>query len=276
MAVTKEEIRSARTADLFHFLLCVHPDEFKQEGSHWLRMRANPGICLKKGCGGYKNYVTEETGNSIDFLVRHLNYDFVEAVTSLISQSASFSLRDKAPVHEVVFPQRADNDFAIRRYLVGRGFPKDILTRLESEGLLYQDIYKNAVFRNAEGDFFEARGTWPGKVFHRCGKKTPDSFWAFVPASPPERAFICESAIDAVSLYLIHSQSRVEKTSCAYCGIAGVSNQKAIERIQNWLPAVLAVDNDPAGEQCRLRNGHLPAIIPQGKDWNEDLITYVR
>lgn len=59
-----------------------------------------------------------------------------------------------------------------------------------------------------------------------------------------------------------------------YCEIAGVANQQAIERIRAWLPTVLAVDNDTAGEQCRNRNSGIPALISRGKDWNEDLISH--
>ena len=35
--------------------------------------------------------------------------------------------------------------------------------------------------------------------------------------------------------------------------------------------AVLAVDNDPASENCRQRNPELSVLIPKNKDWNEDL-----
>jgi len=270
MVVTKEEIRAARTVDLYDYLLCFHPDEFKREGQ-WLRMKSCPGICMKRGCGGYKNYATLESGNSIDFLLRYMKYSFVEAVSSLIAADCS-APRAASPAHEIVFPEKSIQDMAVRKYLSGRGFPEEIIERLEMEGLLYEDMHKNAVFRNAENDFYESRGTWPGKTFHQCGKKTPDSFWSFQPEGPPEKAFICESSIDAVSLYLIHSRNGMEVNN-AYCGIAGVANQQTIERIQAWLPSVLAVDNDPAGEQCRKRNCGIPSLIPQGKDWNEDLIS---
>lgn len=271
MSVSKEEIRAARTADLYDFLLRMHPDEFKREG-HWLRMKSQPGLCLKKGCGGYKDYATLETGNSIDFLLRYMRYSFVDAVSALSSENLSTPRNDPA-VRDIVFPERSPQDAAMRQYLSGRGFPDETMDQLESAGLLYQDIHRNAVFRSAKADFYESRGTWPGKPFHQCGKKTPDSFWSFCPEGPPKRAYICEGAIDAVSLCLIHSRKGMAENN-AYCGIAGVANQQTIERIRVWLPAVLAVDNDAAGEQCRNRNSGIPSMIPRGKDWNEDLISH--
>ena len=269
MSVTKEEIRAARTADLYDFLLRLHPGEFKREG-HWLRMKDCPAICLKQGCGGYKDYATLETGNSIDFLVRHMKYDFVTAVNCLAHSS---SRSREPPSRRVSFPEKAFDTRAVRSYLKARGFTESVLDRLIAEGLLYQDIRENVVFRSSVGDFFELRGTRPGKPFHQCGREAPDCFWFFSPGSHPTQAFICESAIDAVSLYLLRLDAGDDdEVSSIYCGIAGVANQKAIERIQRRLPAVIAVDHDKAGQQCRERNAHLPFLIPRNKDWNEDLL----
>ena len=62
-----------------------------------------------------------------------------------------------------------------------------------------------------------------------------------------------------------------------YCSIAGVGNQKAIERISSYLPvSILAVDNDDAGDTCRKRNQHLFTLKPVCKDWNEDLQKYLQ
>ena len=273
MAVTREEIRAARTADLYDFLLFFHPGEFIREG-HWLRMKRNPGLCMKRGCGGYKDYATGATGNSIDFLIAYMNYDFQTAVTSLVKSGTATS--PKAPQSRtVIFPEKAGDASAVRAYLSGRGFPKKTLDKLLAANLLYQDVRRNAVFCSSAGDFYELRGTWPGKVFHQCRKRTSDCFWFFTPEGPPEKAYICESAIDAVSLYLLHLQNGFSDGAGAYCSIAGVANQKSIERISAWLPSVLAVDNDVAGQECRHRNSNMPALIPQKKDWNEDLLATI-
>ena len=271
MAVTREEIRAARIADLYDYLLCFHPGEFTQEG-HWLRMKANTGLCMKRGCGGYKDYATGATGNSIDFLVTYMHYNFQTAVIRLV-QNGTVASSAVLQSRKVIFPERARATSAVREYLSGRGFPKETLDRLLAENLLYQDVRRNAVFCSAEGDFFELRGTWPDKPFHQCGKASADCFWSFSPDGNPVRALICESAIDAVSLYLLHLRTDGDSADGnLYCGIAGVANQQAIEKIQRKLPALLAVDNDAAGNQCRLRNSHLPALIPKNKDWNEDLL----
>lgn len=268
--VTKEQIRLARSADLYSYLIRAHPDEFRKEGSSWLRMKRNPGLCTKKGLSGYKNYITLETGNSIDFLVNHMNYGFQQAVTCLVAGSISSS-EDAPSSRRVLFPQRSRDSRAVRAYLSSRGFTDEIIDHLMEQELLYQDINRNAVFRSSAGDFYESRGTWPGKPFHQCGKMASDCYWSFTPGnSSPNKAYICEGAIDAVSLYLLHLRDGLS-TNNAYCGIAGVANQQTIVKISFWLPAVIAVDNDAAGEQCRIRNTDIPAVVPRLKDWNEDL-----
>lgn len=185
--------------------------------------------------------------------------------------AGSISSSGDAPAsRQVMFPPKAVDSSAVCAYLSARGFTDEVIDRLMEQGLLYQDENRNAVFRSSAGDFYESRGTWSGKPFHQCGKMTSDCFWAFVPGISPNKAYICEGAIDAVSLYLLHLRNG-SPTNNAYCGIAGVANQQAIEKIKQWLPAVIAVDNDAAGEQCRIRNADLPTVIPQHKDWNEDL-----
>lgn len=57
-----------------------------------------------------------------------------------------------------------------------------------------------------------------------------------------------------------------------YISIAGATKQPAIDRLKlSKLNIILAVDNDEAGQVCRDRNFDLEYILPDRKDWNEDL-----
>ena len=155
-------------------------------------------------------------------------------------------------------------------YLTARGIPEETVLFLIQKGLLYQDSpHGNAVFVTPDEDYCEIRGTG-NKPFHGCREKRPYNFWYFLTDVKPETAYICEAAIDAVSLMLIHKQQG--KTAPAvYVSIGGVANQQTIDRLKKRIPTVLAVDNDPAGKECRARNPEIPALIPVRKDWNDDL-----
>lgn len=139
--------------------------------------------------------------------------------------------------------------------------------------LIYQDLRNNVVFVNEDRDFCEIRGTYLSKSFHQCRKVSKDSYWAFSLVDEPQSAFICEAAIDALSLLQLHLYHSSIPMTAAYCSIAGVMNQAAILHIaEKYYSPVLAVDNDRAGNACRERNPSFKSICPVLKDWNEDLI----
>lgn len=85
---------------------------------------------------------------------------------------------------------------------------------------------------------------------------------------------MCEGAIDAISLYILHQRFGY-RDPALYISIGGVAKQSAIDRIKRQICTVIAVDNDTAGDECRYRNKDLQVLIPQKKDWNEDLMTIV-
>lgn len=205
----------------------------------------------------------------------------------------------------IVLPEPADHCRNLFAYLMGRSIPRDVIQALLREGLLYQSKNgNNLVFVNPERDYAEIRGTntyadrrckrrvscpeymdsthhWCGKMdvcsdykpdpFHGCRKSRPDRFWYLLPTGRHvKNVYICESAIDAISLYVIHRRVRV-KTPSAYVSIGGVANQATIDRLKKHTGLIIATDNDPAGNKCRDRNPDLPSVMPCGKDWNDDL-----
>ena len=187
-----------------------------------------------------------------------------------------------------------------------RGIDGKIVNELLEYGLLYQDIRNNAVFVNDDCTWAEMRGTceyleehciyekdcpkvnikYKGfgcddslecpdckyvKPFHCLAKNSAhDGYWAIESCCPQnDTAYICEASIDAISLYELHGSPY---RKAAYISIGGVSKQAAIDRIKReYKHVILAVDNDAAGEACRKRNPDLEYIIPDDKDWNDDL-----
>lgn len=269
MYVTKEQIRQARKTNLADYLLMECPADVRIVGSS-LCLRQNTSLYVKKSVPGYHDFATGEHGNSIDFLTRHLNYSFMDAVRALCRFSGEETKPPSLP-GPFSLPPKAERPFRkVVDYLTGRGIPKKTVLSLIQENLLYQDSpHGNAVFVTLNGDYCEIRGTG-NKPFHGCRKKSPDKFWYLLTNPKPETAYICEAAIDAVSLMLIHRQQG--KTDPAvYVSIGGVANQQTIDRLKKRIPTVLAVDNDPAGDECRSRNPDLPILLPVEKDWNDDL-----
>ena len=277
--VTRDRIRLARKADLAGFLLQRHPDLFRNSGSS-LYMKSRDSLYIRKGFPGYTDFSSGGHGNPIDFLTGFLGYSFVDAVLALTDGpscgSPSQITRQESTVPRLItLPESAEKPYRrVYAYLLGRGIPAGMIRLLEGRGLLYQDRdHGNAVFVNPEHDCCELRGTltYASRPFHGCLKTRADRFWYFLDSEEkPGTAYLCESAIDAVSLFLLHKRAGTESTA-VYISIGGVSNQKTIERVRSRIHSVLAVDNDRAGDLCRERNPDMGAIIPTAKDWNEDL-----
>lgn len=282
---TKKQMQAARKANLYDYLMCNHLSDCIKDGNS-LRPKCNHSISIKKGYAGYKDFSSDETGNSVDFLVRYMGYDLDTAVFALSEQVASVLIAEAEREKElnivvpVEFPKPLTGRWKqLYAYLQARGISVDIINLLVQQKIIYQSAERNnIIFINRERDFAEARGTYTyGKPYHRIYKGQADRFWWFKPwEGTVECVYVCEAAIDAISLYQLHTSSK-EVQKAIYVSLGGVANQQTIDRLKRQ-PAgykvVLAVDNDAAGEACRKRNNDLDYILPEGKDWNEDLLNY--
>lgn len=279
---TKEQLKSARKADLYAFLLSNHTSLFKKEGDS-LRMKDNHSISIKRGYTGYKDFETEETGNSIDFLENYLGYDHVKAVLALCGDDYAKYVAVNNDSYSVIdnispsFPEPSRHGYKnLFAYLLNRGISSNVIQGLIDRKLIYQTQEKNnIVFVNYERDWGEVRGTYTYSNNNYKGivkNSRKDGFWWFRTSKDASVAYICESSIDAISLYMLNSFEG-NPIDAYYVSIGGVGKQAAINRIKSGIRTVIAVDNDAAGDECRKRNVELQYIIPELKDWNEDLVS---
>lgn len=274
----KEQVKAARHADLYAFLVKYHDSNFKHEGDS-IRPKDNHSISIKKGYNGYKDFSNDETGNSVDYITKYMGYTFLDAVRALSGEPASVNPLNmqQGGIENVPpqFPAPVDGMYKnLFAFLKNRSISAETIQILVKQKLLYQEKSRNnIVFINVERNFGEIRGTYTfGKAFHGI---VPDSrhdgFWWFRTSKDASKCYICEAAIDAISLYELH-RIHGDKEDAYYISIAGVAKQPAIDRLKrSKYNLILAVDNDMAGQQCRDRNSELEYILPKNKDWNEDL-----
>jgi len=269
--VSLDDIRKARKSDLLGYLQARHPDKIVPAGAGRARFVDHDSCVITRGLG-YCHNSRNETGNSIDFLVNYLGYSFADAVEALCAFGgfAVSAVSDAKPL-PMVLPARVEGPYQrLYAYLTGRGISADTITRLVDSRLLYEDAeHHNAVFVAKDLDFAELHGTLTQIRYKSVvSGSDPDGYWSCGATDNPETAYVCESAIDAVSLAELQYDPHAR-----YCSIAGVK-PNAVRRIIRDFPTskvILAVDNDEAGSNLCDQFPDLSRQSPNLKDWNDDL-----
>ncbi len=156
-------------------------------------------------------------------------------------------------------------------YFKYRGLDLAIIRRLVRKGLIYQERkYNSIVFINREQGFAETHSSRSfGKQIHGCVGPKSGHYWYFTIGDNPTTAFICESAINAISLYQLLGVDGY------YISIAGVNSQPAIDNIKRsgkFKKIYLCLDNDEDSDKRRRMNPDLKYLIPKNNDWNDDLL----
>ena len=314
---TKEQMRAARRANLYSYVLKYHADSFVKAGNS-IKFKNNMSISIKNGYSGYYDFSNDEKGNSVDFLVRHLGYELCDAVHALVSNAVDVDVSyiDYVQIDnqkEFHFPAPKQGKYKkLFAYLNSRQISNATISLLLNKKLIYQDEHDNIVFACAEHDWGEIRGTstyyeqrckrmekcirYEAQEYKYCkhmktckeykkssfkgmvANSREDGYWCFSETNIDVKdIYICEASIDAISLYELHKLSG-KKENNIYVSIGGAGKQKTIDRIKKMPSSkhkiILAVDNDKAGRECLERNPECEFIVPQNKDWNEDLTKF--
>ena len=225
---------------------------------------------------------------------------------------------------DIVLPEKSHEGYRrLYGYLVKtRGIDAETIDFLIEKHLIYQDVLGNVVFVNHEKSWAEKRWTntfiekrcryadscerYTESDYKCCGcmgvctdyKKVSThqivggsksaGYWSFSSEDKAKtdqyRIYICEAAIDAISLFELHRLKNGSEgiKGGIYVSIGGAGKQKTIEGIKDKAmkrgikksQIYIAVDSDDAGEACRKRNEDLLYILPEHKDWNDDLKAY--
>lgn len=282
----REQQERAWKADIVEYALRYHGGAVKREGKY-LRLMADKKVVFH-GSGYYDNG-TGESGGPVDALMKYFGYTAEQAIIALAGDSeptstATSNATGSGRTREYAeIPQRTNGRYSrVWAYLTKtRGIPSDTVNELMKRHLLYQDERGNCVFTNETGDVAEIRGTnsyRPYKSVRRT--RAGGFFWLMNEPSEyyrkhVETVYVCESAIDAVSLYLLKKETEPRGLQeSVFVSMAGTGNVAVIDGLLRGLrrpeTVVVCTDNDEAGEAVRKRYPNLRHLIPLGKDWNDD------
>lgn len=221
------------------------------------------------GCGG---------GGAIDLVMHLEDLDFLAAVDWLRQR---FSLPAPAsPAQSAARPLLLPSPdsrrlSAVKDYLERqRALPEKLIEALVQSGTLYADAHANAVFllrgENHQPVGAELRGTGPVRWRGLAPGSRRDLGYFRVRPLSPTTTVLCESAIDALSCYLLHP------TCCAI----STSGSRAdppwlLVLLQQGLPIYCGFDADPVGDQqaqlMMVLHPEVRRLRPNHHDWNDVL-----
>ncbi|MGH8091898.1 MAG: DUF3991 domain-containing protein [Chthoniobacterales bacterium] len=270
----RDRLHQLRAIPLESVLIAVGAQRDPQDKAKWRTARGAISVTGMK----FMNWNQGRGGGGAIDLAMHLNgLDFKAAVDWLRRR---FPLRDDSPSRPprcplTLPPPDPGKLRIVKRYLVqDRGITLSLVDSLVESGRLYADTRGNAVFlllgKENRPVGAELRGTGPECWRGMAPGSQKDLGYFSIHAPQPTLIVLCESAIDAISCFLLHPSSLCVSTSGARPN-------------PRWLPALLSqgvpvycgFDADSTGDtmaqQMIAAYSALRRLRPAQHDWNDVL-----
>ena len=282
---TKEQREQARQTDLANFLI-GQGEKVKKSGSEYEWLDGSQKVTIR-GHLWYHQY-EQKGGDAVDFVRRFYNKDYAEAVQMLLNNGGS-QIITSPPIEKehkpFKLPPRNDRMSRVFSYLLlTRGVEKDVLF----EFIRNRMIYESADFYNAVFVGYDSSGK--PRHAHKRGTVTSNPYKGNVAGSQPEfsfhwhgtsdKIFLFEAPIDMLSYISMHKENWKNHSFAASCSVSDRVLFQCLKDNPNIKNVFLCFDNDEAGQTANKRiaeklnsmNIQNEILIPNYKDWNEDLI----
>ena len=292
--IDKAIVERVRNTYIINFFERYHGFIFAHRSGEY-RCKQHPSLAIKdnrlswywqsKGIGGH---------GVLDYLTKVENMPFRDAVgvvvdTSLIlavpSPSAPQPQATKPKV--LILPEKAGIPLKLLTYLCSkRGIDSDIVNALMQKEMLYEDRRGNVVFvgydEHGKARFASLRGTY-GDCSFRGDCLGSDKRYSFNLAAnmPSERLYIFESPIDLMSHASLDKAIWQQHNRLSLSGTSDTAIPFFLNQHNAVKELVFCLDNDSAGRDAAVnmarkyaeKGYHTRLELPQGKDFNEDLLT---
>lgn len=284
MTVDETIKQAAKNVNLRNFLASQYPDEIKFDTkTKQYRNPIHDSLVISEHA--WYRFSTGEGGDTIQYLMVMHNKSFQEAAIELaeyagVNPEYWQTPRIKNSEYEPPKPARLSSQKTLE-YLRGRAISDETIQMLLQKNLVYTDERHNIVFKcNVFGnEIFVIKGTSSKAKFNQIITSVSNNYWYFKAGKNPCAIYICESPIDAISLYECNKKKPGIYTSM--CGLK-ITTLKYIVRDlnpQGDIPVKIAVDWDKRGKEFYAKHklDELYPFVGAGKykehtkDWNEVL-----
>lgn len=253
MNVDKSKIESAKNADLIEFLKENYPEiiEYNRKRKSY-RHAEHDSLVINSEF--WYQFSRSRGGDQISFVMEFCDKTFPEAVEELSQFSDISCTESNSPSHikrsdtvltdeniiDENFTAPAKKSYAknVRNYLYNRGIPFATSDMLIDQNLLYEDYRRNCVFYCETQKMCILRGTREEK-WMKIIRAIPNSYWFFKKGKNPADIYICESPVDAISVYECNHHR-----DGYYCALAGLKNRTYLRIVRD-----LAIDGE--GNLCK-------------------------
>ena len=289
--VSPEELKQSRRCDLLTYLQATQPQELVELRRGVFCLRSHDSLKISngkwywwsRGIGGR---------SALDYLIEVEGIPLVEAVQRINGLTGSESLSSPSislPRRPFLLPQRNGSNERVLRYLQQRGIDRDVLDICIAADTLYEDVRHNCCFVGFDETrtprYAMLRSSDPSHSYLQEVAGSDKRFSFSLPPTASTKLYITESAIDALSLYVLRNHAPDN-----YLSIAGANTPRGdalplalahyLSMHQQIETVCLCLDNDRAGLsaakaiQARLPEQYRTELLPpkEDKDYNEQLM----
>ncbi len=289
---SKADIERARHTDIVSYLV-AQGERVKRCGKEW-EWHHNGEKVTVNGWKWYNQY-TLDHGNAVDFVMRYSEIDFTSAVDTLlrgsclgiVSSAVSYDdPRSSLPEKEFAAPEPYRSMERVRKYLCDdRGISREVVQAFAAGGLIYEDAkYHNAVFLGCDEDgtprHAHRRAAYADSGF-KCTQTGSDSRYSFHHIGTSDKIYVFEAPIDMLSFITMYPDKWQDDSYVALCSVAPGALFHMLSE-NDLHEVILCLDNDDAGFiasqriEAQIRDMGIgckvSSLVPERKDWNEDLI----
>lgn len=284
---TEAQKEQAASVDLEVFLRC-RGEKLIPSGRE-KRLTSDHSITVR-GCEWF-DHATEQGGNAISFVKQFYGLSYPEAVTMLLggdtgmtAYPAAEERREEPPKSFALPPAHSDMRRVFAYLVKHRQIDREVVSAFARKKLLYEDAkYHNAVFVGVDENGV------PRHAHKRSTNSLGKSFRINVEGSNPKHSFhylggddsiyVFEAPIDLLSYISLHPKNWQAHNYVTCCGTSSIPVMEMLRQLPQLQQVYLCLDNDKAGhaasgrmeELLKERNLAVERLVPQRKDWNDDL-----
>ena len=285
---TSKEKEAARNADIAEMLMRAG-EKLKRSGSEYEWGEGSERVTIR-GNLWYHQY-EQKGGNAVSFVQRFMDKTYVEAMKYILGNGAGEVVqrepKQSKPKEKKEFEPPELSAEAKRAYAylnVRRGIPKDVLVPFFKKQLIGETReYHNVAFMgydtNGNLKHVNLRGTQSNSTFKgNAAGSSPE--YSFRWTGKSEKLYLFEAPIDMLSFIAMKGEEWEAHSYAACCGVGDRVLFQTLKDNPNISKVFLCLDNDWAGrfaeyriaEKLREENIRFGIMLPNGKDWNEQLI----